>query len=270
MTLAAISTIFAKALTSDLHVIEILWLRLVLGCLFIWPLFRRSTGKLIPGFGKLHVLRAVILIGMTGLWFLALSLGPVSQAAAMSYTYPIFVLVFAAVFFGQKIRGLDVASLVISFAGIIVIFAKGWADATFTATDAIQLCVVLSTCLLIAIRITIEKVMSVELDPEDILLGSMAIATIMVAPMVVPVWQNPSLEQVAFLFGLALTATLSQLFVIQLVRIGSWSVVSIFAFWEVLAAIALGIVIFGESLALATALGAVLIVVGGLLQVVRR
>ena len=73
-----------------------------------------------------------------------------------------------------------------------------------------------------------------------------------------------------FLVGLALTATLAQLFVIYLLRIEAWSVVSIFAFWEVLAAVAFGILIFGESLSMVGFLGAAFIVGGGMLQVARK
>ena len=87
--------------------------------------------------------------------------------------------------------------------------------------------------------------------------------------MVVFVWITPTLSQALLLIGLAVTATLSQLFVIQLVRSDAWSVVSIFAFWEVLAAIMLGIVIFGESLSVLGTVGAGLIVLGGVLQVRR-
>ncbi len=130
--------------------------------------------------------------------------------------------------------------------------------------------VVLCSSLLIAVRVSVEKVMTDKSDPEDILLGSMLIAGALVLPLVWPIWVTPSYPQVVLLIGLAGSATLSQLFVIRLIRSGAWSVVSTFAFWEVLAAISLGILIFGESLSPFGLVGALLIVAGGLLQIGRK
>ena len=269
MTLAALATVIAKSLTEELGVIQILWLRLALGCLLLWPLAVATSRRALPGFSRLHALRAVILIGMTGLWFFALSLGPVGQAAVMSYTYPVFILVFAAIFFGQKIHAWDVGSLVLSFVGVAIIFSQGWEAGPATARDVLQICVVLCSSLLIAIRVSIEKVMTASAEPVDILLGSMMIATILVAPVTYLVWVPVNLHQVLLLTALALTATIAQLIVIWLVRSGAWSAVSIFAFWEVLAAILLAMILFGEMLAPAGAIGAVLIIAGGLILVAR-
>lgn len=270
MTFAAITTIFAKSLTEDLHVLEIVWMRLFLGCIFIWPFYRSIAKRNLPKLGLLHLLRAVILIGMTGLWFLALQLGPVAQAAAMSYTYPVFVLVFAAIFFGARIKRVDVLSLVLSFIGVALIFQLGTEQGEWQFKDMMQMLAVLASSVLIAIRVSVEKVMSVDLEPEDILLGSMLIATVLVLPSIIPIWITPTLKQVLNMLALTVTATLSQLFVIQLVRSGAWSIVSIFAFWEVLAAIVLGVLIFSESLPLIGVIGAGLIVAGGLTQVGRQ
>jgi len=269
MTLAALATVLAKTLTGSLGVLQILWLRLALGCLLLWPLGVFTTGRGLPGFSRLHALRAVILIGMTGLWFFALSLGPVGQAAVMSYTYPVFILVFAAVFFGQKIHLWDVLSLLLSFVGVAVIFSQGWEAGPRSAQDLLQICVVLCSSLLIAIRVSVEKIMTASAEPVDILLGSMMIATVIVAPATYLVWQPVTTYQLLLLAALALTATIAQLIVIWLVRSGAWSAVSIFAFWEVLAAIVLAMILFGETLSTFAALGAALIIAGGLILVAR-
>ncbi len=130
--------------------------------------------------------------------------------------------------------------------------------------------VILGSSILIAIRVSIEKVMTLDVDPEDILLGSMIIATVILLPVVALLWTSPNGSQIGLLAGLAVTATLAQLLVIRLVKKEEWSIVSVFAFWEVLAAIALGIMIFGESLSAIGVAGAVLIVAGGMLQVGRK
>lgn len=269
MTLAAVATVLAKLLTQELGVIQILWLRLVLGCLFLWPLAVVTIGRAMPAFTRLHALRAVVLIGMTGLWFFALSLGPVGRAAVMSYTYPVFILVFAAIFFGQKINGWDIISLVLSFIGVAVIFSRGWEGGATSAQGLLQVGVVLCSSILIAVRVSVEKVMTASVEPVDILMGSMMIATVIVAPAAYVVWVPINLHELLLLSAMSLTATIAQLIVIWLLRRGAWSAVSVFAFWEVLAAILLAMILFGEILAPVAAIGAVLIIAGGLILVVR-
>ena len=60
MTLAALATVFAKALTDDMHVLQILWLRLVFGCILIWPLYLRVTGRSLPRVSAAHALRHIV------------------------------------------------------------------------------------------------------------------------------------------------------------------------------------------------------------------
>ena len=270
MSLAALASVFAKLLTDEFEVIQVLWFRLVLGCIFLIPLFISACGKRLPGFGKLHFLRAFLLVGMTGLWFYALQLGPISRAAAFSYTYPVLILIFSAIFFGERIQKLDILSVIVSFAGVAVVFQKGWSSEPFGPVDILQIAAVFGSCVFIATRVTVEKIMTAETPSEDILLGSMIIAAVLLLPFVVLDWKSPNLIQFWWLVGLATSATLSQLFVIQLVRKNAWKVVSVFAFWEVPATILFGILIFSESVSMFGIIGTALILAGGLIQIRRE
>ncbi len=87
----------------------------------LWAL-RAQTRKNIAGSALLGLLNP---FGYYLILFKAYSLLPAQEAQPLNWTWPIVLIVFAALFLGQKLRLRTIASILISFLGVMVIALKG-------------------------------------------------------------------------------------------------------------------------------------------------
>ena len=118
--------VFIRKSSEDIHIFEVIFFRNLLACLIIIPLVY-SSGQ--TSF-KMHrpelfVWRAIFVsIGMfTG--FSALTLIPLAQATAISFTTPIFVTILAIFLFGEAIKFRRIAAILVGFIGMLIIVQPG-------------------------------------------------------------------------------------------------------------------------------------------------
>jgi drug/metabolite transporter (DMT)-like permease len=74
---------------------------------------------------KLHTLRNLGHFTGQNLWFTALPLIPLAQLFALEFTSPIWVVVFAVLFAGEKITGLRVLAVALGFVGALIVARPG-------------------------------------------------------------------------------------------------------------------------------------------------
>lgn len=119
----AIMSTLVKYVSTSYSTGEILVFRGLFGMLppLIYVQLTASWGRLRGGTSWPHALRA--LAGMTaqGLSYAALALVPLSTASALGYASPIFVLLFGALLFHERIRFHSAAAIVVGIAGILLI-----------------------------------------------------------------------------------------------------------------------------------------------------
>ena len=115
-----------RYLSADLHPLEIVFLRNLFGFIAIVPfLFRRG----IPTFPHqeipIYLVRAgcglVALIG----WFYAITVIPLADATALSFTTPILATVAAILLLGEVVRIRRWTAMLIGFAGAMVVLRPG-------------------------------------------------------------------------------------------------------------------------------------------------
>lgn len=68
-----------------------------------------------------HAFRNVVHFTGQNLWFFALNLIPLAQVFALEFTSPIWVILMAAVFLGERLTGHKVAAAVLGFGGVWVV-----------------------------------------------------------------------------------------------------------------------------------------------------
>ena len=96
--------IVVRTLSDHMGPAEIIFFRSALGLVFMAPYFLwTGVRSLRTSVFKLHVQRSVInFIGMA-MWFYALALIPLSQAVALHFTMPLFIVLLAALFLGERV-----------------------------------------------------------------------------------------------------------------------------------------------------------------------
>ena len=118
--------VFIRKSSENIHIFEVIFFRNLLACLIIIPLMYSSglaSFKMYrPG---LFVWRAIFVsIGMFA-GFSALTLIPLAQATAISFTTPIFVTILAIFIFGEVIKFRRIAAILVGFIGMIIIVRPG-------------------------------------------------------------------------------------------------------------------------------------------------
>ena len=71
---------------------------------------------------KLAILSALNITLFMGLWFIGESTESASISSILVYTYPIFSIIFSAIFLADSINSLTIAGTVLGFLGIVLIF----------------------------------------------------------------------------------------------------------------------------------------------------
>ncbi len=122
---AAMSAL-VRHLAGELHPFELAFFRNAFGLLFILPWFWRSNlASLATTRIRLYGFRAVISTGAMLCWFTALTLMPIAEVTALSFTAPLFATVGAALFLGEVVRLRRWAATLIGFAGAMIILRPG-------------------------------------------------------------------------------------------------------------------------------------------------
>lgn len=124
--IAALSAMDAvmKGLSQKIGVFSTMCWRSILaaGLLAIpYFLFRRRT-RPTPRAMRFHIIRAVLLVPMSFLFFWGLARVPMAQAIALTFVAPLLALGLAALLLGEPIGRRMLSGSLLAFAGILVIF----------------------------------------------------------------------------------------------------------------------------------------------------
>ncbi len=114
--------IFIRKSSENIHIFEVIFFRNLLACIILIPLL---YGSGLASFKmhrpRLFVWRAIFVsIGMFA-GFSALTLIPLAQATAISFTAPIFVTILAIFIFGELIKLRRIAAILVGFVGMLII-----------------------------------------------------------------------------------------------------------------------------------------------------
>ena len=243
-----------RHMSTQLHPFELAFFRNLFGLLVVMPWFVRyglrplKTKRL-----GLHGLRAGINVMAMLMFFYALSVTPLADVAALSFTAPIFATVLAIVVLKEVVGRRRWAAILFGFCGTLVLLRPG-----FEMVSQGQILVVVSAsfwaCALIVIKILGRTESSVTITTYLILL--MAPLSAIPAAMV---WRTPTVEQLSLMALMGVLGTFGQLLMTQALKEGDTNVVMPLDFLKMIWAVLLGFFIFGEVPGIFTWLGGAMI-----------
>lgn len=213
----AATTLLAKALGTDhlgdpLHPFQVShgrFLFAALGLFLAGALLRPQITQ--PNLG-LHLTRCIFGWAGVSLIFAAAARIPLSDATALSFLNPVFAMVLAIPFLGERVGPLRWIAAGIALIGAVVLLRPG--------TGSLQLPALLAVgaALMIGIEvICIKRLANLE-KPMQILLINNAIGVCIASAAVIAVWQAPSPQQWAALCALGLLMACAQACFIQAMR----------------------------------------------------
>jgi drug/metabolite transporter (DMT)-like permease len=236
-------TAIVKYVGSDLPAAQGAFLRYLLGLVFVIPMIGPMRAAHLDR-------RQLMLFGIRGvvhtlaviLWFFAMSRIPLAEVTAMNYLSPIYVAIGAAVFLGERLPPRRIAAVVVALIGAMIILRPG-----IRSVDIGHIAM-LFTAVGFAAGYLIAKVMSDEVSPA-VVVGMLSITvTIGLIPFAVAVWVPPTWGQVGWMFLVAVFATAGHYTMTLAFKSAPLTVTQPVTFLQLVWAVALGAIVFGEGI----------------------
>ena len=218
------------------------FLRYALGLILLVPMLPFREGlRLQKQQLRLSVWRGVLHSGAVTLWFFAMARIPIADVTAMNYMAPIYVTIGAALFLGERLALRRLGAIAFALLGVIIILRPG-----FREIGAGHMAMVLAT-LFFGASYLLAKRLTDEMPAGLVVVLLSVIVTIALLPMALVVWVPPSGFDLIILFLVACIATLGHYTMTLAFKATSISVTQPVTFLQLVWAVTLGVVVFGEA-----------------------
>ena len=199
--------VFIRKASENLHILEVVFFRNLLAFFVMLPLLM-STGLAAIKMNNTRLYFARGFFGAIGMiaGFTCLTLIPLTQATAISFTQPIFITIGATIFLGEVIKVRRITAIIIGFIGMLIIVQPGIVSISYGVALAFIAAVGHSFN-----SLTVKKLTQTE-TPQAIAMWMVIILIPITFIPAVTVWQWPSFETWLYLWGIAILGSLAHLF----------------------------------------------------------
>jgi drug/metabolite transporter (DMT)-like permease len=247
-------TAIVKHVGSGIPSAQAAFLRYALGLVFLIPMIRPILrAKLTARQLKLFGARGVVHTGAVILWFFAMTQIPIAEVTAMNYLNPVYVTLAAALFLGEALPPRRLIAVIVALLGALIILRPGVRE-----VEAGHIAM-LATAALFAGSYLVAKIVSDEVS-APVVVGMLSITvTLGLAPFAAAVWVTPTLTDLAWIFLVACFATAGHLTMTMAFAAAPLSVTQPVSFLQLIWAVLLGYLVFGETVDIWVFVGGALI-----------
>jgi drug/metabolite transporter (DMT)-like permease len=207
----------------------------------------RGTWGLIGARGAFHTLGVA-------LWFYAMARIPIADVTAMNYLSPIYVTLGAALFLGERLAARRVMAVVVALCGALIILRPG-----FREVGSGHLAM-LFTAIFFGGSYLLAKMIAGRVSAGVVVAMLSMTVTLGLAPMAWAVWVTPTLWELGVLFAVACLATGGHYTMTLAFRSAPLAVTQPVTFLQLVWAVLLGALVFGEGVDMFVVLGGTVIV----------
>ncbi len=206
-----------------------------------------------------------------GLGFAGLGLLPLPEVTAIGYAAPLFVVIFAAMFLGEKVRLFRLTAVALGLAGVIVILSPRLSvGADLTTGETLGAVLVLGGAFFAALaQVYIRKLTATE-ETAAIVFWFSVTASVLSLLTLPWGWVWPSAGTLAMLLLAGLIGGVGQICLTTSYRLAEASLIAPFDYVSMLLAIAIGYFIFREVPTATVLAGAAMIIAAGVLIIWRE
>jgi len=249
-----------KYISADYHVTQIVWARYVFHLVVVVAVALRGR---VLHYAKtrrlgLQLLRSVLLMAATVIFFAALQFVPLADAVAVNFTAPLFVVAFSIPLLGERVDGRRWLAVAVGFAAVLVIVRPGlglfhWAS----------LMPVGSACCYALYQIITRRLAALD-HPYTTLFYLGAVGAPCFSLAMPFVWTNPDAADWALLVTIGCIGGLSQYLLIRAFQHAPASTLAPFSYLQIVSATLVGYLLFGDFPDRWTFVGAALLILCGL------
>lgn len=252
----------AKLLAGSLPVVEIVWARTLVHTLFVVALFGPRHGwwrLFVTRRPATQLMRSLLLLVSTAFFFTAIGRVPLADATAVSFTSPLLVAALAGPMLGERVDARHWLAIAAGFAGALIVIRP-----TGGGTNPYLFLVLANSACYAGYQILTRRVAAFDRPETSVtysaLLGTLALS--LVAPFSFTAPARPT--EWVMLATLGLLGGLGHYFVARGLTLGPASILSPFHYVQLVAAAAVGFLVFGDVPSAWTWLGAAIIIASGL------
>ncbi len=188
------------------------------------------------------------------LWFYAMAHIPIADVTAIGYTSPILITLGAALFLGETLHLRRILAVLVGFFGMLVIVRPGFAEISLGQIAQMTATPLFATSFLLAKKLTDDE------DPAMIVALLAVFSTLVLLPGAIYQWRPPTVAELAWLGLVAVFATAGQYALTRAFKVAPITVTQPANFVQLVFAVILGLVVFGDGLDPFVVLGAGIIV----------
>lgn len=248
-------TAIVKSLGVGLPAAQAAFLRYAIGLVLVLPVLRKVCDLQLPRrVWGLVAARAVFHTGAVALWFFAMTRIPLAEVSALNYLSPIYITLGAALFLGETFALRRFLAILVALIGALVILRPGMRELSMGHFAMLATGMCFAGSYLIAKRLTgfAGPGMIVALLSVSVALG--------LAPLAIAVWVPPTAMQVAMLGLTASFATAGHYAMTRAMAAAPMAVSQPVTFLQLVWAVLLGSIVFGEAVDAWVVLGGALVV----------
>jgi len=253
----------AKYLSADFSPFFISWARYALASCIIVPIAILRFGRSILPDSQLkaHFFRTLSLVSAMTLYFLALSQIPMATATSAFFISPIIATALAVVIAKENFTWPKIVSLILGLVGMLLV-----AKPELPIEPGVLLAI--GAGIAFAVYLVATRLASQSTDPIKTLTFQCLVGTLLLLPQALWTWKIP-VSEFYWLFGLlGVVSVSSHLLSIAAFRFAQTSVLAPLVYLELVGAITIGYLVFGDLPGISILTGAGLIILGGLLVTV--
>ena len=256
----------AREVGNGVSTIQVLFFRSVIGLLVVSLIIislKRlrlfSTARI-----KQHTSRNIFhFAGQYG-WFLGITLLPLAEVFALEFTVPLWTLIIAVLFLGEKLTLKKCCAVLLGLAGVYIIVQPG--SELFDKSSLI----VLAAAVSYGIAHSTTKALSSTEDPLTVLFYMCLIQLPIGFIFAVMDWQTPNSIQWLWIFIIGITALTANYCVTKAMQYAEVTTVMTLDFLRLPLISIVGVILYQEGFEITLIIGGLLMLFGNLLNLYRR
>ncbi|MBW0448474.1 DMT family transporter [bacterium M00.F.Ca.ET.228.01.1.1] len=212
-----------------------------------------------------QTIRALTLLGASGLFFAGLPYLPLSEAVAIVYSEAIFVVLLAPILLGERLLARNAIAALVGFIGVLLVVRPQGSLSNLIGPGLLLLSAFCGALSMIQIR-----KLKVSEDSSLTVLFFTAFGTAVTGLSLFFAWRTPTIKHLFIMATLATFATAGQLLFTIAVRRESAARLAPYTYTSIIWATLFGFFLWGETLALVPVVGIAAIVGSSIAVAVRE
>lgn len=212
-----------------------------------------------------QTLRALTLLGASGLFFAGLPFMPLSEAVAIVYSETLLVIVLAPLLLHETPKPRDALAAAVGFAGMLLVVRPDGSQSSWLGPA-----LMIASALCGALSIIQIKRIKASDDSGTTVLYFTLVGTLVMGASLIFAWRTPSFDALAIMALLGALATAGQLLMTIAFRDADAGALAPYNYTSIVWAALFGYLVWGETIGVISALGIALIVGSSIAVAMRR